>query len=90
MPDYRRRFDDLYKRWFATHCARIERGESIFKEALKKKDPPDVDRATLEQIEKAVAELAQPARDTAALTLDDRAKATCDEIILELERGLKS
>jgi hypothetical protein len=56
---------------------------------MEKKDQPYLDRATLEQVEKAVAELAQPPRETGPLTLNDQARAVCDRILTELEEGLK-
>jgi hypothetical protein len=57
VPGYRQQFDDLYARWLAKHGARVARGESSFREALQKKDQPYTDRAKLESIERAMAEL---------------------------------
>jgi|SRR5262245_3652679 len=89
LPGYRQKFDDLYGQWSARHRAGIERGESTFRKALAEKDQPYTDRAKLEQLEKAVAELAQSPQETGPLTLDDRTKSLCDEILAELDAGLR-
>lgn len=90
VPEYRQRFDDLYARWSAKHRGRIAQGESVFREALSKKDQPYTDRSKLEQIEKAIAELAQSPSETSPITLDDHWKAGCEENLAELDAGLQS
>jgi hypothetical protein len=90
VPGYRQRFDDLFARWSAKHRDRIARGETVFREALRKKDQPYMDSTKLEQIEKAIAELAQSPRETDPITLDDHWKAVCEETLAELDAGLQS
>jgi hypothetical protein len=89
VPGYREQFDDRYARWSAKFGARIARGESALRDALQRNDPY-TDRATLEQIEKAVAELAQSPSDTSPITLDEHGKALCDRILTELDTGIES
>jgi hypothetical protein len=89
---YARRFSDLYPRWSAKYRDRLGRGESIFRDALNEKDPakqPHLDRAALEQIDKALVELAQPPSKTGPMTLDDQTKSICEEILSDLESGLE-
>ncbi len=88
VPGYRQQFDDLYARWSAKHGARIAHGESIFQAALKKTDQPYTDRAKLEQIDKAVAELKQSPIETSPITLDGPRKELCEENLAELDAGL--
>ena len=89
LPDYRPRFDDLYKLWFTRQRERVARGESLFREALKKRDLSETERATLEQIERAIAELARPPRDVSPLELTESTIAMCAKILVELENGAK-
>jgi hypothetical protein len=89
---YARRFGDLYPRWLARHRDRINRGESIFRDALNEQnraEQPELDRAALEQIDKTLIELAQPPRKTGPMVLSDQTKSICDEILSDLEAGLK-
>jgi len=88
VPGYRQQFDDLYSRWLAKHRARVARGESTFRKALEKKDQPYTDRAKLESIQNAMAELAQSPRDTSPITLDEQRKEVCEQILAELDAGL--
>ena len=67
----------------------IARGERVFRAELSKKDQADTDYAKLQQVEKAIAELAQSPRDTSPLTLDDHTRATCENNLAELDPGLK-
>jgi hypothetical protein len=90
LPAYRQKFDDLYGRWSAKYAARIARGESAFRTAMAKKDDPYTDYAKLEQVEKAMAELAQSPSQTSPITLDEHWKAICEEILTELDKGLQS
>jgi hypothetical protein len=62
----------------------------VFREAISTKNRPDTDYAKLEQVEKAIAELAQSPRDTSPITLDDRMRAACEESLVELEASLNS
>ena len=87
---YRQRFDQLYGRWSARHRDRIHRGEAIYYETVADKNLSDTDRATLERMDKVIAELAQSPRDTGPITLDDHMRATCAAILQELEAGLGS
>lgn len=89
VPGYRQRFDNLYARWSAKHQARIARGETVFREALAGTDQPSRDRSKLEQIEKAIAELAQSPRETSPLALDDRWKSICEANLAELDAGIQ-
>jgi hypothetical protein len=89
VPGYDKRFDEVYPQWEKKYRDRISRGESLFQEALTQKDRPSTDRAMLEQVEKAVIELAESSRETGPLTLNDQAKSVCDEILAELEEGLE-
>lgn len=89
MPGYRERFDKVYIRWSDEHRAMIARGERVFRAELSKKDQADTDYAKLQQVEKAIAELAQSPRDTSPLTLDDHTRATCENNLAELDPSLK-
>ena len=89
---YAQRFSTLYPRWSAKYRDRLERGESIFKDALNEKDPvkqPYLDRAALEEIDKALVELAQPPSKTGPMTLNNQTKSICEEILSDLESGLE-
>jgi hypothetical protein len=90
VPGYRQRFDSLYIRWSDKYRDMIARGERVFREAISTKNRPDTDYAKLEQVEKAIAELAQSPRDTSPITLDDRMRAACEESLVELEASLNS
>jgi len=89
IPGYRQQFDDLYTRWSAKHRERIARGEALFREALSKKDRPHTDRAKLERIGKAIAELAEGPHDSRPITLDHRTLVDCEGNLSELEIGIK-
>jgi hypothetical protein len=89
IPGYRQQFDGLFADWSARHRTRIASGEAAFRETMSKRDDPDTDYARLEQVEEALAELAQPPADTSPLTLDDQWKSICREILTELEAGLQ-
>lgn len=89
---YARRFSNLYPRWSAKYRDRLERGESIFKDALNEKDPakqPYLDRTALEEIDKTLVELGQPPSKTGPMTLTDQTKSICEEILSDLESGLE-
>jgi hypothetical protein len=67
VPGYGQTFGDLHEKWSEKHRAEIARGESIFREALNKKDPkgqPAIAPATLKRVEERLAELAKPPRAT--------------------------
>jgi hypothetical protein len=89
VPGYRGKFDDLHGRWSAKYGTRIARGEAIFRDALQQTGRPATERAKLEQIEKAVADLAQSPTDTSPITLDEHGKALCETILTDLDSGLK-
>jgi hypothetical protein len=87
VPGYRQRFDDLYGRWSAKHRAQIARGEKVYRSARANKEA-DTDRARLEQIDKALADLAGPSA-ASPIPLDNHGKALCDEILGGLNSGLQ-
>jgi len=89
VPGYRQRFDDVYTRWSAKHRSRVARGEALFREGASAKDQPYLDHAKIEQIENAIAELAQAPRDTSPLTLDERTRGVCEEVLTDLEAALR-
>lgn len=88
MPAYRQRLDDLYSRWREKHRGWIARGEAAFQEELRRKDQPRAAREKLEQVERAVAELATDPVHTGPLELDDRLRAVCERNVTELEKAL--
>lgn len=90
MPDYRQRFDGLYARWSEKHRDTIARGEVVFRDAIKNRNRPDTENANLEQIEKAVSELAQSSGDTNPIELNDNQRAECENNLSDLEAGLGS
>ena len=62
VPEYAKTFGEHYDAWSAKHRAEITRGEALFTAALNKKDQkgqPSIDRATLENVEERLAELAK-------------------------------
>ena len=84
VPEYRETFDDLYKTWSERHRAETARGESVFKDALTKKDPGP-DRASLMKVDESLAELAKPPQAANPLTLDARTTAACEKILTHLK-----
>ena len=67
VPEFGKKFGPLYDKWSEKHRAEIARGESLFKDALNKKDskgPLSIDRATLKKVEEGLTELAEPAQAT--------------------------
>jgi hypothetical protein len=90
LPDYARSFGELYGKWSLQHNDRIVRGEAVFRQLLKAENPTTgIDRSMLSYIEKTMAELAAPPRDTGPLELSDLDRTLCAEILTDLETGLK-
>jgi len=88
IPGYRGRFDDVFARWSSRHRSRVERGEAVFHQAAAEKDPPYLDHAKMEQIEKAIAELKEPPRDRSPLAITDGMRTVCEHVISDLEAAL--
>ena len=90
IPGYRERFDGLFARWSEKHRDLVARGERAFRDEIRSADRSDPGYAKLEQIEKAIAALAQRPRDSSPITLDDRMRALCEQNLEDLEAGLGS
>jgi hypothetical protein len=84
VPGYGETFGDLYKKWSEQHRAELARGESLFREALHKKDrkgEPSIARATLEKVEERLAELAKPPRATEPAPPAAQTTAACEQLL---------
>jgi hypothetical protein len=89
ITDYRSRFDELYTRWSARYGDRITRGQARFSEALANKDLARTERTKLEEVERALEDLAQTPRSTDPITLTESMRGVCDENLQELEKQLE-
>lgn len=90
IPEYRQRFDTLYTRWSEKHRDAIARGEGVFRNAIRTKDRTGTDNAKLEEIENAIAELAQGSGDTSPIKMNAALLAVCKNNLADLEGGLGS
>jgi hypothetical protein len=73
VPEYGKTFGVLYDKWSEKRREEIARGESLYKDALKRKDPKadrPIDRATLKSIEEQLAELKKPPQAAGATPPD--------------------
>jgi len=88
VPGYGQTFGDLYEKWSERHRAEIARGESLFSEALNKKDPkshPSIAPATLKNVEERLGELAKPAQANGPTPPAAQTKAACDKLLTFLK-----
>jgi hypothetical protein len=84
MPEFRKRFEDLYAKWSQKHRAEVARGESIFRDALKAKDLkayPYTSRAALKQTEEALDELSQPLPSSGPITPEAHTVNGCERLL---------
>lgn len=89
IPKYGRTFGDLHEKWSEKHRAEIARGESLFTEALNRKDPkrqPSITAATLKRIEETLAELATPQQAAGPTPPTAQTKAACENLLTFLRQ----
>jgi hypothetical protein len=84
VPGYGKTFGDLHEKWSEKHRAEISRGESLFREALSRKEPkgqPSIPLATLKRVEERLAELAKPPRATGPTPPAAQTTAACERLL---------
>ena len=88
-PEYGETLRDLYAKWSQRHRAEIGRGESLFKEALKGRDPnryPYIDNVSLTRLETGLAELAQPPQGTGPTPPAAQTAVACERLVTFLKQ----
>jgi hypothetical protein len=89
LPGYRSQFDSAYASWEKKNADTLKRGARLFQRA-KNQEWKGIPATRVEANEVALAEnvLKKPPEDTSPLPLNAEQRTNCDQLILDLSKGI--